>query len=54
MEPFSGKIPDDWRLGTFSEIIEFHDTKRVPLSNRERANLKKFSHIMVQLQLWIM
>ena len=41
MEPFSGKIPDDWRLGTFSEIIEFHDTKRVPLSNRERANLKK-------------
>ena len=42
MEPFSGKMPDDWRLGTFSEIIEFHDTKRVPLSNRERANLKKF------------
>ena len=41
MEPFSGKMPDDWRLGTFSEIIEFHDTKRVPLSNRERANLKK-------------
>ena len=42
MEPFSGKMPDDWHLGTFSEIIEFHDTKRVPLSNRERANLKKF------------
>ena len=41
MEPFSGKMPDDWHLGTFSEIIEFHDTKRVPLSNRERANLKK-------------
>ena len=41
MEPFSGKMPDDWYLGTFSEIIEFHDTKRIPLSNRERANLKK-------------
>lgn len=41
MEPFSGKMPDDWRLGIFSEIIEFHDTKRVPLSNHERANLKK-------------
>lgn len=41
MEPFSGKIPDDWYFGTFSEIIEFHDTKRIPLSNRERANLKK-------------
>ena len=41
MEPFSGKMPDDWHLGTFSEIIEFHDTKRVPLSNRERADLKK-------------
>ena len=41
MEPFSGKMPDDWHLGTFSEVIEFHDTKRVPLSNRERANLKK-------------
>ena len=41
MEPFLGKMPNDWRLSTFYEIIEFHDTKRVPLSNRERANLKK-------------
>ena len=41
IEPFSGKIPDDWYFGTFSEIIEFHDTKRIPLSSRERANLKK-------------
>lgn len=38
---FDGVLPDDWRLGTVSEIIELHDSKRIPLSNRERADLAK-------------
>lgn len=41
MLPFNGKIPNDWHLGTVSEIINLHDSKRIPLSNRERANLDK-------------
>ena len=41
MHPSDGKIPDGWHVGTFSEIIEFHDAKRIPLSSRQRANLKK-------------
>jgi type I restriction enzyme S subunit len=38
---FDGVLPDDWRLGTVFEIIELHDSKRIPLSNRERADLAK-------------
>lgn len=34
-------MPEDWHLGTVSEIIEIHDSKRIPLSNRERAELDK-------------
>ena len=41
LSPFYGKIPDDWHIGTVSEIIELHDSKRIPLSSRERANLAK-------------
>lgn len=41
LEPFNGKMPPDWQLGTVSEIIELHDSKRIPLSSRERANLTK-------------
>ena len=41
MQPFNGKMPIDWHLGTVSEIIELHDSKRIPLSSRERANLAK-------------
>lgn len=41
MTPFNGVIPADWRVGTVSEIIELHDSKRIPLSSRERANLAK-------------
>ena len=41
MRPFNGVIPADWRIGTVSEIIELHDSKRIPLSSRERANLAK-------------
>lgn len=41
LKPFDGEMPPDWRLGTVSEIIELHDSKRVPFSSRERANLAK-------------
>lgn len=41
MQPFDGEMPTDWHLGTVSEIIELHDSKRIPLSNRERADLSK-------------
>ena len=41
MQPFDGEMPADWHLGTVSEIIELHDSKRIPLSSRERANLAK-------------
>lgn len=34
-------MPDDWHLGTVSEITELHDSKRIPLSSRERADLAK-------------
>ena len=41
LHPFDGVMPADWHLGTVSEIIELHDSKRVPLSSRERASLAK-------------
>ena len=41
LKPFDGEMPPDWRLGTVSEIIELHDSKRIPLTSRERANLAK-------------
>lgn len=34
-------MPADWYIGTVSEIIELHDSKRIPLSSRERADLDK-------------
>ena len=40
-EPFGGIMPDDWRIGTASEIIELHDSKRVPLSGAERDKMDK-------------
>lgn len=41
LTPFGGSVPTDWHLGTVSEIIELHDSKRIPLSSRERADLDK-------------
>lgn len=41
LQPFNGTMPDDWHLGTVSEIIELYDSKRIPLSSRERADLAK-------------
>ena len=42
-EPFSddGTTPVDWRLGTVGEIIELHDSKRIPLSGAQRAKMEK-------------
>ena len=34
-------MPVGWHLGTVSEIIDLHDSKRIPLSSRERAELDK-------------
>jgi len=41
LAPFDGQLPDDWKIGTVSEITELHDSKRIPLSSRERAELDK-------------
>lgn len=34
-------LPDGWRVGTVGEIIEIHDSKRIPLSGTERKKMKK-------------
>ena len=41
MLPFNGIMPSNWHVGTVSEITTLHDSKRIPLSGRERANLAK-------------
>ncbi|NLH18386.1 MAG: restriction endonuclease subunit S [Phycisphaerae bacterium] len=32
-----GEIPKGWRVGQFGDIVQIHDSKRIPLSSRERA-----------------
>lgn len=41
--PFSieGNLPDGWHLGTVCDIIQLHDSKRVPLSGSERDKMEK-------------
>ena len=41
--PFSsdGNLPNSWRLGTIGDIIQLHDSKRVPLSGAERDKMAK-------------
>ena len=34
-------MPSDWRIGTVGEIIELHDSKRIPLSGAQRAKMEK-------------
>lgn len=34
-------LPAGWRIGTVGEIIELHDSKRIPLSGAERAKMSK-------------
>jgi|SRR5665647_196435 len=36
----AGEIPKSWRLSTLSEVLEIHDSKRIPLSSRERAKMR--------------
>jgi type I restriction enzyme S subunit len=36
----AGEIPKSWRLSTLDEVLEIHDSKRIPLSNRERAKMQ--------------
>ena len=35
------ELPKGWRVGTVGEIIEIHDSKRIPLSGAERGKMKK-------------
>ena len=41
--PFSsdGTLPEGWRIGTVGDIIQLHDSKRVPLSGTERGKMAK-------------
>ena len=34
-------LPDGWRVGTVGEIIEIHDSKRIPLSGADRMKMEK-------------
>lgn len=34
-------LPDGWRIGTVGEIIEIHDSKRIPLSVADRSKMEK-------------
>ena len=34
-------LPNGWRVGTVGEIIEIHDSKRIPLSGAKRAKMGK-------------
>ena len=34
-------LPDGWRVGTVGEIIDIHDSKRIPLSGAERMKMEK-------------
>ena len=36
-DPFDGKMPLNWSIGKAGDIIELYDSKRIPLSSRERA-----------------
>jgi len=33
-------LPEGWRIGTFDEIIELHDSKRIPLSGQDRNQMQ--------------
>jgi type I restriction enzyme S subunit len=36
-----GKIPEGWRVGRLNEVIKIYDSKRLPLSSRERDKMQK-------------
>ncbi len=33
-------VPEGWHMGTVQEVIEYHDTKRKPLSGQQREKMK--------------
>lgn len=35
------KLPAGWRVGTIGEIVEIHDSKRIPLSGAQRTKMEK-------------
>lgn len=35
------ELPAGWRIGTVGEIVEIHDSKRIPLSGAKRAKMEK-------------
>lgn len=35
------KLPAGWRVGTIGEIVEIHDSKRIPLSGAQRMKMEK-------------
>lgn len=37
----SDNLPAGWRVGTIGEIVEIHDSKRIPLSGAQRAKMEK-------------
>ena len=34
-------LPAGWHVGTVGEIVEIHDSKRIPLSGAQRAKMEK-------------
>ena len=40
-EPVGGKMLEGWKVGTVSEIIVLHDSKRIPLSSQKREKMEK-------------
>lgn len=41
--PFSsdGSMPNSWKIGTVGDVIQLHDSKRIPLSGSERDKMEK-------------
>lgn len=37
----SDNLPENWNVGTVGDIVEIHDSKRVPLSGAKRAKMEK-------------
>ncbi len=41
--PFTNgkKLPENWKVGSVGDIVQFHDSKRIPLSSSERNKMQK-------------
>lgn len=42
MSPFSvdSDLPQGWRIGTVGDVVDIHDSKRIPLSGKERDQME--------------